>query len=152
MKGRVDEPIVHGCGEGAREAHVAVGTHEREGDAVVGVDDLPPPPPETIGPTVQQVVALVCGEFVHHAVELEPGSADAVGKAPDGDAEVGVSGVVGASLVIVEAKGDVVDVAVAVGGSNHLDCRAEIDQFDLDPGCRPEGETSQRHGRTLRRA
>ena len=89
---------------------------------------------------------------MHHAVELEPGSADAVGKAPDGDAEVGVSGVVGASLVIVEAKGDVVDVAVAVGGSNHLDCRAEIDQFDLDPGCRPEGETSQRHGRTLRRA
>jgi hypothetical protein len=64
---------------------------------------------------------------VHHAVELEPGPADAVGKAPDGDAEVGVSVMVGASHVIVEAKGDVVDGAVAVRGSNHLDRRAEID-------------------------
>ena len=68
-----------------------------------------------------------------------------------GSTERGEVGV-GSFTLIVSPGLEIVDGAVAVGGSNHLDRRAEIDQFDLDPGCRPEGETSQRHGRTLRRA
>ena len=132
------EGVLHLTLDGAGEASLAVGAHERHGDAVVGhflhVHHLVLPAhvvaleAELLGveraTAVQAVAEVVLRQLVLCAVEGNLTSGDTVGIASDGGAEVTLDGAVGLDAGLADA--DVLQLALLVGHHDADHACAEV--------------------------
>ena len=106
----------------------AIGTLAREFDGRVfagGCFGLPVGLVETFASAVQMMGAVVGGEAVFLAVELEAPMGDAIGAASDDAAEIRTV-VLDVAIERIEAEGDVAGAAVSVGSFERDESRAVV--------------------------
>src|SRR5690606_11544464 len=122
-------------GEGAGEAHLAIGRYVAELDAdrtiLVARLGLPDLGVEAFWPAMQGVRTIVLRDLVGAAIELETPVGNAVAETADGGAEVDVA-VLDIAVHIVEAEHDVLALAVLVRHDQGLQDAAVGDDGRLD--------------------